>query len=349
MTSYEIVLKNVTFDNPERIAIKYPTLGKGDILRLFLQSPRAYRPAGETADMTKKAVPIPGEVDEWGILWQNKGNSGLGLGQPVGYPIKDWEESYENYVMPDPYAKGRFDGLDEALEQAERESKWVQLNSQYCIFERLHFLRGYENTLVDMYTNEEELTELCDRLLDYQLGIVRQAAELGKGRIHSIDTSDDWGTQNSLMIDPNMWRRIFKPRYRILAEEMHRHGIYMNFHSCGYITDIMDDLIEIGVDIVNIHQPHLLHLKEFGKRFAGRICFDVAVDIQETLPTGDKEKIEQDVKDLIRYWGTKKGGFIAAEYRFLNAIGATKESFEYAYRCFERYADLNQRIEEGKE
>lgn len=344
MTGYEIVLKNITFDNPERIALKYPTLKKGDIVRLFLQRPRAFRPEGEIPDMTKKAVPIPGETDEWGIRWENTSNkSGLGLGQPVGFPIKDWEESYENYVMPDPYEAGRFDGLEEALKKAEEESKWVQLNSQYCIFERLHFLRGFENTLVDLYTNEEELTELCDRLLDYQLGIVRQAAELSGGRIHSIDTSDDWGTQNALMINPEMWRKIFKPRYKILADEMHKHGIYMNFHSCGYITDIMDDLIEIGVDIVNIHQPHLLNLKEFGKRFAGRICFDVAVDIQETLRTGDKEKIEQDVKDLIRYWGTEKGGLIAAEYRFLKAIGATEESFEYACECFERYADLNQK------
>ena len=344
MTSYEIVLKNITFGSPERIAFKYPTLGKGDIVRLFLQRPRACRKPGEQPDMTKKAVPIPGETDEWGILWENADSkSGLGLGQPVGFPIRDWEESYENYVMPDPYEPGRFDGLEQALEAAERECRWVQLNSQYCIFERLHFLRGFENTLVDMYTNEAELTELCDRLLDYQLGIVRQAAELGKGRIHSIDTSDDWGTQNALMINPDMWRKLFKPRYKILVDEMHEHGIYMNFHSCGYITDIMDDLIEIGVDIVNIHQPNLLHLREFGERFAGRICFDVSVDIQETLPTGDKRKIEQEVRDLIRYWGTKEGGFIAAEYRFLDAIGATRESFEYAFQCFERYKDWNRK------
>ena len=114
MTSYEIVLKNVTFDNPERIAIKYPTLGKGDILRLFLQSPRAYRPAGETADMTKKAVPIPGEVDEWGILWQNKGNSGLGLG-PVSYTHLsfDWNRIFHT----GRFASGLFLPFKEAWDQ----------------------------------------------------------------------------------------------------------------------------------------------------------------------------------------------------------------------------------------
>lgn len=342
MNSYDIVLKNITFDNPERIAIKYPTLGKGDIVRLFLQKPRAIRDGEVTPDMTKKVIPVPGEYDEWQILWENKEEGGgLGLGQPVGFPIKDWDEDYENYKIPDPYALGRFDGLEEALSKAEAEGKWVQLNSQYCIFERLHFLRGFENTLIDMYTDREKFEELCDKLLDYQLAIVKQAVELGKGRIHSIDTSDDWGTQSALIISPELWREIFKPRYKILADEMHKHGIYMNLHSCGRINDIMDDLIEIGVDIVNIHQPNLLDLKEFGKKYAGKIVFDVAIDIQETLPTGDKDLIEQEVKDIIEYWGTPQGGIIAAEYRFLNAIGVTQESFEFGLECFEKHGWLH--------
>ena len=135
MNSKEIVLKNITFDYPERIAIKYPTLGKGDIVRLFLQKPRALRDSDTVPNMTKKVVPTPGEYDEWNILWENiKEGGGLGLGQPVGFPIKNWEEDYQNYIIPDPYAVGRFDGLEEALSKADAESKWVQLNRQYGIF-----------------------------------------------------------------------------------------------------------------------------------------------------------------------------------------------------------------------
>lgn len=339
MSSYEIVKRNITFDAPERIAIKYPTLGEGDILRLFLQLPRDRRKSDATPDMRKKVINTPGEYDEWGCLWENMGGDGLGLGQPVEHPLKSWED-LESYIVPDPYVQGRFDGLEEALAIAKREQKWVQLNSQYCIFERLHFLRGFENTLMDMYTDRDRFEQLCDKLLDYQLGIVRQAAKLGKGRIHAIDISDDWGTQTALMISPDLWRGIFKPRYKVLIDEMHRYGIFCNFHSCGRINDILDDFVELGVDIVNIHQPNLLGIDEIGKKYAGKIAFDVAVDIQDTLPTGNKELIEREVIDLITKWGTKDGGIIAAEYRFLNAIGATQEAFEYALTCFKKHGKL---------
>ena len=342
MNGYEIIKKNVTFDNPGRIGIKYPTLGKGDMLRLFIQKPRSRRRPDEEADMRKKARFNPNEIDEWGCMWGNKiENDDFALGQPITHPIEDWETDYENYKVPDPYDAGRFDGLEEALAGSEAQGQWVQLNSQYCIFERLHFLRGFENTLVDFYTDRENLEDLCDKLLDYQIGIAKQAQEIGKGRIHCFETSDDWGTQNALMVEPQLWRDIFKPRYKKLIEVVHDAGMFFTLHSCGKINEIIEDLIEIGVDIVNIHQPRTLGIKEIGEKFAGRICFDVSVDIQDTLPTGNKELIEQEVKDLIEYWATPRGGLIAAEYRFLNSIGATHEDFVFSYECFEKYGKLS--------
>lgn len=341
MTSYEIVKATVDFTGPTRIALKYPTLGAGDIMRLFLQKPIAIREESGTPDMRKKVVMAHGERDEWGTIWENMGDGALGLGQPVECPIKDWEESYANYQMPDPLAEGRFDGLEEALAIAQKEQKWVQLNSQYCMFERMHHIRGFENTLMDLYTEREHLEEMLDSLLDYQMKLAQQAYELGRGRIHAIEISDDWGTQNNLMISPVLWREIFKPRYKVLIDQIHAYGMYVDFHSCGKINDILDDFVELGVDIVNIHQPNTLGIDEIGERYAGKIAFDVAVDIQETLPTGDKAKIEKEVIDLITKWGTPKGGIIAAEYRFLKAIGATQESFEYSLECFQKHGILD--------
>ncbi|NQT58043.1 MAG: hypothetical protein HQ557_03570 [Bacteroidetes bacterium] len=343
MTSYEIVKRSVDFTSPERVALKYPTLGNSDIIRLFLQKPRTLR--ADTAvlnvpDMRKKVVITSGERDEWGTLWENLDGDALGLGQPIDHPIKDWEEDYPGYRMPDPFAEGRFDGLEEALVLAGKDNLWVQLNSQYCIFERLHHVRGFENTLMDLYIDREKIEELSDRLLEFQMGIVKQVVELGKGRIHAIEISDDWGTQNNLMISPDLWREVFKPRYKILIDEMHRNGIYCDFHCCGKINDIMDEFVDLGVDIVNIHQPKLLGIDEIGQKYAGKIAFDVAVDIQETLPTGNRELIEQEVIDLLSKWGTPQGGIIAAEYRFLNAIGATQESFEYSLECFRRHGNF---------
>lgn len=62
-----------------------------------------------------------------------------------------------------------------------------------CIFERMHFLHGFEDTLCDIIELPEETEELARKLADYQIGIIEEAYRLGKGRIHCYDTTDDWG------------------------------------------------------------------------------------------------------------------------------------------------------------
>ena len=94
------------------------------------------------------------------------------------------------------------------------------------------------------------------------------------------------------------------------------------------------------MNIINIHQPRLLGIDEVSAIARGKVCFEVAVDVQSTMPTGDKNLIEAEAKELIEKWGTDKGGIIGVEYGYLNAIGTTKESMLYALECFEKYGQL---------
>ena len=331
MTGYEAIRKNVKFESPDRIGIRFTYLGEGDVYRIYPQMPEYLRQGQEKIDMAVKWKVNDG-TDEWGVEW-HKGHS-------AGYPIKDLEASLESFEVPDPEAPGRFEGLDEVLARPEAKDKWIQLNSPYCLFERLHEIRGFENTLMDLYTEQEKMGALLDKLLDYQIGIVKEAAKHGKGRIHCFDTTDDWGTQQSLLISPDIWRQIFKPRYKKLIDVIHENDMVIRFHTDGNIEAIMEDFIELGVDIINIHQPQLFDIKSFGEKYAGKICFEVAVDIQDTLPTGDKDKIEQEVKDLVKYWATPEGGMIGCEYRYLDAIGAKHEDLVFAFECFKKYGQL---------
>ena len=178
---------------------------------------------------------------------------------------------------------------------------------------------------------------MAERLADYQIGIIEEDYRLGKGRLHCNDTTDDWGTQNNLMISPDIFREIFKPQYKRIFDKAHECGMDIRFHTDGKINDILEDLIELGADIINIHQPNLVGIDEISKIGQGRICFEASVDIQDTLPTGDREKIEREAKELIEKWGTPKGGFIGVEYGYLDAIGITKETMLFELECFEKY------------
>ena len=302
MTGYEIIKGNINFTGPERIGIRFDRIaGKGDVYRIFVLPPADKRPEG-TYSVKKKFRPQNKAFDEWGCYWESDDETGSDMGQPTNIPLKEIED-LETYVFPDPKAPGRFDGLEEALKEAEEKQLYVQLNSPHCIFERMHFLRGFQDTLMDCIAEPEAIEEMARKLADYQIGIIEEAYRLGKGRIHCYDTTDDWGTQNSLMISPELFREIFKPQYKRIFDKAHACGMDVRFHTDGKVNDIL-------------------------------------LDIQATMPTGDKKLIEEEVKELVDKWATKDGGMIAVEYGYLNAIGTTKESMLYELECFEKYGKL---------
>lgn len=339
MTGYEIIKANIHFTGPERIGLRFDRIGhKGDVCRIFVLPPKDKRPEG-TYTVSQKARPVSGGYDEWGCLWQSEDQTGSDMGQVKNIPIPEWED-YERYVFPDPKAEGRFDGLEQALAQAKQKGLYVQLNSPQCLFERMHFLRGFDNTLMDCLLEPEYVADMTEKLADYQIGIIEEAYRLGGGDIHCYDTTDDWGTQQNLLISPDVFREIFKPQYKRIFDAAHQCGMDVRLHTDGKINLLLEDFIEMGVDILNIHQPRLVGIDEVSKVARGRICFEAAVDIQYTMPTGDKALIEQEVIELVEKWATPQGGLIGVEYGYLNAIGTTKESMLYSLECFEKYGSF---------
>ena len=109
-----------------------------------------------------------------------------------------------------------------------------------------------------------------------------------QAEVDAIHIADDWGTQQSLLISPDMWREYFKPCYREYCEMAHRHGKLVLMHSDGYILDILDDLVEIGVDAVN-SQLQCMKLADL-ERFRGNIAFWREIDRQYLLPFGTSEE-----------------------------------------------------------
>jgi hypothetical protein len=112
---------------------------------------------------------------------------------------------------------------------------------------RLRGLIG-ENLMLALYTDRERFEQLLDKLTDMTIDVVRRYAEMGG--VHSFMTWEDWGLQTSLQIRPKQWREIFKPRYARIIEAAHQGGMHYLWHSCGYIADIIPDMIEMGVDVL---------------------------------------------------------------------------------------------------
>ena len=108
-------------------------------------------------------------------------------------------------------------------------------------------------------------------------------------------------------------------------------------HSCGQVTEIIDPLIDIGLDVINLQQPRALGIEAVGERFAGKICFQSLCDIQHTLPFKSHDEIRAEAKLLLDKWGTDAGGFILADYGDGEGIGVPDTTKQVMFDAFLEY------------
>lgn len=293
MTSREIVKSTIKFKGAPRLPCSFP------------------EHFGYVNDFTWTGMwPSPDSrprsgVDEWGSVWGNIGVSILG--EVKDFPIKQWSDLTDD-IIPNVEDEKRWEGVKGARERAGEK---YLLASGLSIYERVHFIRGLENTWADIYEEPENLCRLLDILVDMNVkAIKRYAEEKADGYIFA----DDWGLQNSLMISPEKWRELWKPRYKKIYETAHEYGMDAWLHSCGYITEILDDLIDAGLDVIDMDQQMNMGLKYLGEKFSGRLTFHAPADIQKILPTDDLELIRSYVRDMKKTLGTEKGGLIPKWY-----------------------------------
>jgi len=305
MTSREVVARTIRFQGADRLVRSFPEKYGSDF-------------AGVGMTPSPDARPSSG-VDEWGAVWHNIGVSRLG--EVRDFPLKDWK-NFDELNVPDIHEPRRWESLERARESAGYK---FLTGSGISIYERVHFIRGLENTWADMYEAPDELGHLIDVLVDMNLvAIERYAAAGADGYMFC----DDWGLQDRLMISPNAWRKIWKPRYARIYQAAHDAGLLNLLHSCGHIVDILDDFIEIGLDVIQMDQQENMGLELLGHRFGGRITFWCPVDIQNTMTRGNPDEIRAYCRKMVALLGRPNGGFMPKWYGDPTGAGHTQAAID---------------------
>ena len=303
MTSRECVRRAIAFDGPEWLPHDFPGEFGSDFAFLGMTPSPDARPRSG--------------VDEWGAVWENLGESHLG--EVKQFPLPDWAD-FDRLKIPDITDPARYAGFGEA--RAKAGDKFL-MGFGISIYERIHFIRGLENTWTDIYTAPDELGRLLDLLADMNVHAIGQFAKAG---VDGYIFPDDWGLQDRLMISPEKWREIWKPRYARIYQAAHTAGMATFLHSCGYIVDILDDLIKAGLDAVHMDQQENMGLELLGKRFGGRLTFFSGVDIQRTLARGNLDEIRAYCHAMARHLGRPSGGFIPRWYTDPKGAGHSDEA-----------------------
>jgi uroporphyrinogen decarboxylase len=320
MSSYEVMRRAISFLRPDRLPVRFAALGVDDTYTV------SARQIG-TGDHALRAT-----YDEWGCLWQRSEVDNMG--QVKGHPLEDWAAE-RTYRWPDPADPTYYADMAARLEGAG--DKYVLTDIFMLLFERMHTLRGMANVLTELYSDPGRMAYLADRIVDIHLGIIRNIGQRFPGRIHGLTFTDDWGSEEATFVSPAMWCSFFQPRYARLFEAAHAQGWCVRMHSCGKVNEIIEPLIEIGLDAINLQQPRALGIEEVGRRFAGRICFESLCDIQATLPFKGAEDIRAEAKLLLESWATPEGGFILSDYGDGAAIGVPLWKKQVMYDAFMEY------------
>jgi hypothetical protein len=309
MTSYEIVRRAIEFQRPERLPVQFDALGMSD----FHPVKWNQIGVGDKRQLTS--------VDEWGCVWQ-RSESAANMGQVKAHPLAD-RSALDSFHWPDPDDPAFYQGMEDRF--AGCEGKYVTTGIFMLLFERMHSLVGFENALSGLVLEREWMEMLADRIVAFDLGIIRNISERFPGQIHGFTFTDDWGTQQALIIRPGLWEEFFKPRYQRIFAAIHEAGWHVWMHSCGRINAILESLIEIGVDVIEPQQPRVLGIEATGAQFRGKVCFASLCDIQHTLPYKSEAEIRAEAELLLKHWATPEGGFILIDYGDGAAIGVELE------------------------
>ena len=247
--------------------------------------------------------------NEWGMVFRNVGLYSEFAEYPLAHA--ETEKDILDYRFPEAEAPGRFDTSVEML--AKYSGKYAVIGDvETMFFELSWYLTGFEKFLVDMMLGAEYQPVLMDRIMNYILVAGKKLINMG---VDILWCGDDFGSQQGMIMDPETWRSVFKPRIKYMFEEFRKvkPGIKIAWHSCGSILPIIPDFIEIGLDILNPIQPQAFGMDPvfLKKTYGNNLVFFGGIDVQHLLPFGTPGEIRDEVHRRIDILG-KDGGYILA-------------------------------------
>ncbi len=317
MNKKENYLRAVRFERPDYIPM---TFGMNDacyqaypqeaLFELMEQHPLLFpdfqKPAlpftPEFASVARKDAPYR---DDFGCVWETTVD-GI-TGTVTGHPLADWN-NFATYQAPNPDVCMGIGPVDWKKIQDEIQNTPDELHMGGLrhghTFLQLCDIRGYENLLFDMMDEEPRLWELIQLVEEFNLGIIRHYLECG---VDVMTYGEDLGMQVGPMLSPDQFRTYIKPSYQRIIRPAKEKGIPIHMHSDGDIRTLVDDLIDGGVEIINL-QDLVNGIDWIAERFSGKVCVDLDIDRQKITRFGTPKEIDELIRKEVSSIATPQGG-----------------------------------------
>jgi len=240
----------------------------------------------------------------------------------VHFPWAEFTEvaQVEQYEWLDPDDSSRMDGVVEQAKHLHEETGFAvvgMVGGPWGVFEICaHYMRGFDKFLVDLATRKDLAKAMMDKSMNLAIEMNRVLLDEAGDYLDLVLVGDDLGHQHGLIMSPKMYRDLVKPRHKKIYGDIHKRAPHLKvlYHSCGAIEPMIDDLIEVGVDILNPLQPLARGMESalLKKKYGGRICFHGGVDLQDAMAaTGTLDDVRKEVEARLSSFAPG-GGYIFA-------------------------------------
>ena len=321
MDARQNTLKAVRFEKPDYIPMQfvinascwnaYPQDALFDLMESHpLLFPGFRRPETpyipDYPNVARKDQPY---TDDWGCLWETT-MDGI-TGTVVGHPLSDWNR-WNSYPIPDP---ANCMGIGEIDWEKERERiAGMKAKGQLTMeglrhghtFLQLCDIRGYENAIFDMMDEEPLLPELLDKIVEFNICIIRRYLEMD---VDIITYAEDLGMQVGPMLSVENFRKYIMPCYQKMLKPAKENGTIIHMHSDGDIRTLIPDLLDCGVQIFNL-QDSVNGIAWIEENLKGKVCIDLDIDRQKVTPFGTEAEVEKMIAEEVKRLGSPEGGLM---------------------------------------
>jgi len=366
MNSKERVKASLHFKKPDRVPVF--NRAAGDIFPIFITPSKKWKPGWNEGEeglfphirgsyrwerppwaqdnplnegIKWRSIPHE-EIDEWGCIWNMKGND-TDMGHPGRASLVNWDE-YDNYIKkynPNANDETRFLAAHSMQKNAGNDLYKLLLFPTQGPSHVVSAMRGFNNYLVDHRKHPQELERALEFVAEYHVNLMKNALKNGIN-IHGIWLVDDLGEQKGPFFSPKTFKKHYESSYKYIIDEAHNHGLDVHLHCCGKIDRLLPVLIEWGLDAIELDSPRMSSYVDL-RPYRSKIMFWGCVNIQSIYPLGTPEEVEREVWHMVRNLGTKNGGYgayLSPDAKVLRIKRANIKAFKKGLDKYGVYSEI---------
>lgn len=296
-------------------------------------SPESVTPAEEFAKRYYAEKPLKkgASVDMWGI-GHEPGSAAAYHMTYMRHPMEDFDsvEQVEAYPFP-VFGKEDYLKIKEQVDAVHEKGMAAEANLQCSDWEISWYLRGMENLMCDMMTDDPIAEAILDKVMNVT---ITRAENYARAGADAIFLGDDIGTQRAIMMSIPLYEEWLMPRLKKIIDAAHRINpdIVILYHSCGHVTELIPSLIKAGVQVLNPVQPEVMDFREIHEKYGDVLSFHGTIGTQSVMPFGTPDDVRRAVFENLDIAGDH-GGLLVCPTHILEPEVPPENIAAYIQAC----------------